>query len=123
MVGQRLYIVTSQQDASSIYRNIKSLQFDEFVRDIMLFMGVSQDGVRKMWESSRYDSENSNRLHKVLAHAAEDYYRQQLLSGNHLEDLWTRIQYLISTSLIWDNIPRDCTIIESNDTKSLSLLK
>ena len=118
-----MYVVTSPQDVSEIYRNTTTLTFDEFVRDMMLSMGATEDGVRKMWESPRYDSENSNRLHKILAHAGEDYYRQQLHPGNHLEDLWTRIQDLISTSLSWDGIPRECIISEASNTKTLSLLK
>lgn len=78
-----------------------------------------------MWESPRYETNkdgNSNRLHKILAHAGEDYYRQQLQPGDSLETSWTRAQNLISTSLQWDNISSKCVLSDTNGLKSLSLL-
>lgn len=64
----------------------------------MLSLGASQDGVRKMYESPRYGEgdasgkESTHRLHKTLAHAGEDYCRQQLLPGDLLDPLWTNIE-------------------------------
>lgn len=125
VMGQQLYVVTSSADVSAVYRNTTTLSFDEFVRDMMLSIGGSEDGVRKMWESPRYETSkdgNSNRLHKILAHAGEDYYRQQLQSGDLLEALWTRAQDLISTSLEWNNISSKFMLSSQDDSKTLSLL-
>lgn len=127
-MGQRLYAVTSPQDVSIIYRNTTTLGFDEFVRDTMLSLGASQDGVRKMYESPRYGAgdtsgkENANRLHKILAHAAEDYYRQQLLPGDLLDQLWTNIEGRIFVALGWEGFPKQCVVSASQDEKTLALL-
>lgn len=129
-MGQRLYAVTSPQDVSIIYRNTTTLGFDEFVRDTMLSLGASHDGVRKMYESPRYGDdhtpgkENANRLHKILAHAGEDYYRQQLLPGDPLERLWANIEHRIFLSLCFEGFrfPEQCTVSVGEDTKTLSLL-
>ncbi len=127
VMGQRLYAVTSPQDISIIYRNTTTLGFDEFVRDTMLSLGASQDGVRKMYESPRYENSdtsgkgNINRLHKILAHAGEDYYRQQLLPGNLLDQLWENIESRIFQALSWEGFPKQCTTSTGEGTKTLSL--
>ena len=122
VAGQRLYVITSSQDASKIYKNTSTLSFDQFVPDMMLSISASEDGVRKMWESPRYGEDSSNRVHKILAHAGEDYYRQQFHPGNHLDDLWLNIQTRIGKSLEWNGIPHGCRIAETTKTKNLSLL-
>ena len=47
----------------------------------MKSIGVSDDGITKLW-STPDKSDNPGGLHKALAHAAEDYYREQLLPGD-----------------------------------------
>lgn len=78
-------MVTSPQDASSIYRNTATLKFDEHVeyrRKMYEIPGKDRTGI--------IQTEKSRHLHKALAHAVEDFYRQQLYPGNHLDDLWTK---------------------------------
>lgn len=123
VAGQTLYIITSPDYVPLIYRNTTTLTFDEFVRDMMLSVGASEDGVRKMWESPRPDSTNPDRLHKILAHAGEDYYRQQFHPGNHLGDLWVEIQQRINKNLNWDNVSHNCIVRGNHNQKTLSLLR
>jgi hypothetical protein len=129
VAGQQLYIVTSPPDVSAVYRNNTTLTFDQFVRDIMFSIGASEDAIRKMWEApggsqnAGADDKTQSRLHKALAHAGEDFYRQQLQPGDQLDELWPRIQNLIDESLLWDNITGDGIISKDNDTKKVSLLK
>jgi hypothetical protein len=103
--------------------------FDQFVRDIMLSIGASEDAVRRMWDVPR-DSQNAevddktqSHLHKALVHAGEDFYRQQLQPGDRLDELWPRIQNLIDKSLLWDSITGNCIVTRDYDTKRLSLWK
>ncbi|KAI4218530.1 MAG: hypothetical protein L6R36_008905 [Xanthoria steineri] len=121
VMRQRLYIVTSPQDVSAIYRNTTTLTFDEFVRDMMLSFGASEEGVRKMWESRRTGG-NVGSLHKVLAHAGEDYYRQQFHPGDRLNDLWSNIQDRLSASLQWNAITSDKLLSAQHDVKTVSLM-
>lgn len=118
VAGQRLYIVTSPQDVTDIYKNTKTLTFDEYVRDVMASIGVSKDGIEELWK----EPENGNRLHKSLVHAGVDFYREQLLPGNQLNSLWPRIHNLIDEDLKWNNLPKSATIKKVNGTLTLSLL-
>ncbi|KAL9032977.1 MAG: hypothetical protein Q9180_006194 [Flavoplaca navasiana] len=120
-MGQRLYIVTSPQDVSAIYKNTTTLTFDEFVRDMMLSFGASEEGVRKMWKSPRTGGTVGS-LHKVLAHAGEDYYRQQFHPGERLNDLWTNIQDRMSFCLQWCTITGKNEFSTQHDIKTVSLM-
>lgn len=118
IAGQRTYVVTSPQDVSSIYRNTATLKFDEHVeyrRKMYEIPGKDRTGI--------IQTEKSRHLHKALAHAVEDFYRQQLYPGNHLDDLWTKIQSFMHTSLFWENISKKCTLSDTDTTKALPLLK
>ncbi len=128
-MGQRLYIVTSPQDVSAVYRNTATLTFDKFVYDIMLSVGTSEDAVRKMWNvpgetgSVKSNNKSQNGLHKALAHAGEDFYRQQLQPGELLDELWPKVQNLIDNSLLCDTLPTNCIASSESDSKKLSLWK
>lgn len=113
--------MTSPQDVTDIYKNSKTLTFDEYVRDVMQSIGVSDDGIARLWKTPDH-SEDPNRLHKALAHAGEDYYREQLLPGNHLDVLWERVNGLISSSIQWDKLPNNSTTDTLDTTQTFSLL-
>ncbi|KAL8939674.1 MAG: hypothetical protein Q9211_002625 [Gyalolechia sp. 1 TL-2023] len=121
VMGQRLYIVTSPRDISAIYKNTTTLTFDELVRDMMLSFGASEEGVRRMWESPRTGGTVGS-LHKVLAHAGEDYYRQQFQPGHRLNDLWTDMQGRLSASLQWDAITGESVLSVRHKIKTVSLM-
>lgn len=63
---------------TDIYRNTKTLAFDEYVQDVMKSIGVSDDGMAKLWKTPGEDGA-SERLQKSLAHAGGDFYRDQFL--------------------------------------------
>lgn len=123
VAGQTLYILTSSHDAAKVYKNTTTLTFDEWVRNMMSSFGTSDEGVRKVFENTTMESAGPNRIHRLIAHAGEDFYRQQFHPGGHLEDLWPNIQRLIEASLAWEGIPKDCQINASGTTKTLSLLR
>ena len=120
VAGARLYIITAPQDATEIYRNVKTLTFDEYVRDVMKSIGVSNDGISKLWKPP--GENRSDGPHKALAHAAEGYYREQLLPGHQLDILWRRIMDEISSSISWDSLPGP-TLNSVEGLKSVSLLE
>ncbi|KAL8720936.1 MAG: hypothetical protein Q9181_007815 [Wetmoreana brouardii] len=107
VMSQRLYIITSPQDVSAIYRNTTTLTFDEFVRDMMLSFGVSEEGVRRMWESPRTGGS----------------YRQQFQPGDRLDDLWANIQDRFSASLEWNAITGKSVLSKEGDSKTVSLMR
>lgn len=95
----------------------------------MLSMGASEGGVRKVWdvpgnnENGAAKNAGQSQLHKALAHAAEDFYRQQFQPGDRLNELWPTVQNLIEEHSSWENISGDCIVSSDNDTKKLSLWK
>lgn len=122
VAGQILYIATSPQDVTAIYRNTKTLTFDEYIRDVMKSIGVSDDGIAKLWYTPS-DNSDLRSLHKALAHAGEDYYREQLLPGSRLDILWDRILRLIDASLHWDQIPQSSNSGPGDEIKTVGLLE
>jgi hypothetical protein len=113
--------VTSPQDVTDIYRNSKTLTFDEYVQDVMRSIGVSADGITKLW-SVPADSKEPDSLHKALAHAGGDFYREQLLPGDHLDVLWERVISRISSFIQWGKLPKDTTLGNADDSAQTSLL-
>ncbi|KAI4256319.1 MAG: hypothetical protein L6R42_006294, partial [Xanthoria sp. 1 TBL-2021] len=122
VAGQLLYIVTSPQDVTDIYKNTKTLTFDEYIQDVMKSIGVSDDGITKLW-STPDKSDNLGGLHKALPHAGEDYYREQLLPGDRLDVLWQRVLGLIDSAIQWDQLPRTPSATTMDGVKTVSLLE
>lgn len=75
-----IYVLTSPQDVTDIYSNTKTLTFYEYVQDVMRSMGVSENGIEKLWQTTT-DSQSPKRVKKSLAEAGEDHYREQFLPG------------------------------------------
>ena len=113
--------MTSPQDVIDIYKNTKTLTFDEYVQDVMKSIGVSENGIHNLWRPTA-EQGNSKCLHKTLAHASEDYYREQLLPGHQLDVLWERVLRFVSSSIRWDNVPEAFTVSFLDGSKRVSLL-
>ncbi len=125
MAGERLYIITSPQDVSVVYKNIVSLTFDEYIRDMMYQFGGSEYAVQKMWQDPAKSTAllSPNPFHKNLARLGEDFYRQQLHPGTNLEELQSQFMPNIHKSLTDENMSAKI-IISSTITgeKTVSLL-
>ena len=130
MAGQTLYIITSPQDVNSLYRNTASLTFDEYVKDMMLSLGVSESGVDSLWRPSQpsegaIDGEETSHSNKPLIHSAEDFYRSQLYPGQRFDDLQKSFLGEIADSLSWEKVPTlalDSPSIDGSQIKQTSLL-
>lgn len=103
IAGQMIYVLTSPQDVTEIYRNTKTLTFHEYVQDVMRSIGVSKNGIGKLWHTTT-DTKSPKRVKKSLAEAGEDYYREQLLPGHELDVLWKRIMRFVDTEVTWENL-------------------
>ncbi|KAL8671947.1 MAG: hypothetical protein Q9168_003573 [Polycauliona sp. 1 TL-2023] len=68
-------------------------------------------------------SDNPRGLHKALAHAGEDYYREQLLPGDRLDVLWQRALGLIDSAIHWDQLPQAPGTSVKNGNKMVGLLE
>lgn len=124
MAGERLYIITSPQDVSAVYKNIVSLTFDDYIRDMMYQFGGSEDAVQKMWQDPSKGTRllSPNPLHKNLARLGEDFYRQQLHPGTNLENLQSQFMPKIHKSLSYENISENIILSSTTGEKTVSLL-
>jgi hypothetical protein len=127
VAGERLYIISSPQDVSAVYKNIVSLTFDDYIRDMMYQFGGSEDAVQKMWQDPSGDGKGTallspNPFHKNLARLSEDFYRQQLHPGTNLEDLQSQFMPKIHESLNYKKISENIIISSTTGEKTVSLL-
>ncbi|KAL9608971.1 MAG: hypothetical protein Q9167_006222 [Letrouitia subvulpina] len=127
LAGERIYFITSPQDVSTTYKNIVSLTFDDYVRDMMYQFGGSEDGVSKMWQDPSKDGKGTtllspNPLHKCLARLGEDFYRQQLHPGKNLDELQSQFLPNIHWSVDYDKISDKIIVASNTGEKTVSLL-
>lgn len=95
----------SPKDMSTVYKNISTLTFDGFIRDLYTTFGMSRDGVRLMWQTTSSKSQgNVDPSKNQQVHLGQGVHRQQLHPGNQLEDITTRYLDCIQQSLTWDAI-------------------
>jgi hypothetical protein len=80
LAGKRLYVVTSPEDNHQLYRNTTTVSRDSFVRNMMLSVGISDNGVSKMHASLPFhiDVKAANSIEASL-----QYHNRQLLPGSN----------------------------------------
>jgi hypothetical protein len=97
IAGEQFYIINSPEDVTAMYNNKKTLTFDEYVKDVLVSMGCSPDGIDKMWKVQAH-------LHKSLTHAGEDFYRLQFMPGQNFNLLWPEVFKRIDQRLDYERI-------------------
>ena len=120
VAGTTIYIITSAGDATVVLKNIESLTFDEYVRDMMLRFGTGSAAVEAMWNHNpKTQPQNSkltpNPLHKCLAHLQESIMKQQLLPGEKFQSLSNKFLAHISTAMSWERITQKAVLLEPVD--------
>ncbi|KAL8940113.1 MAG: hypothetical protein Q9216_002994 [Gyalolechia sp. 2 TL-2023] len=108
VAGVELYIITSPQDMSLVYKNTTTLSFDDFIRDLHIAFAMSISGQDKMWNASKG---------KCLLHQANDLHREQLHPGPHLNSLTSKVLEQIEFSLC----SYDVLVKEGHEGRTLSL--
>jgi hypothetical protein len=94
----------------------------------MRSFGMSEKGISRMYEkaktvtASKSKFDTPPRSQKALAHAVEDFYRQQFLPGGLLDVLWVKIQHRLDFALQWDNFLAQPPLPSPGDTMKLSLM-
>lgn len=91
----------------------------------MITFGGSPEAVERMWRTPGIDSPvaiNPNPAHRTLAHLCEDFYRQQLHPGNHLDALQKSFLQIIDESLTWALISEIAILSSTQSEKTVSLL-
>lgn len=127
LFGQKLYIMTSPQDISRIYKSTDALTLDDFMRGILLRLGASSGAVQKWLPSSgvRIEgqaTESSDSMHEDYGHLGEQLCRKQLLPGKNLDILQLVLIKNIEQSLQWHKLCKHVTVYYAQEVKAVSLL-
>lgn len=122
MANQTLYVVTSTQDISTIYRNTASLDFVDFPRNVLMALGASESAIDK-WESKVHDPNVISLIPEDNKGIGEILFRQQLLPGSEFETVQKVFMGSIHESLRWDNISSNAILPMTQNTRKISLLK
>ena len=113
MAGQIFYVITSPEDTNLIYRNTKTLTFDEFIEDLVRTLGVSEKGVR----SAFFPGSGS----RPLPYYAQEIYKTQFLPGQRFFELWESIHPRLQQRMTFENIPDHVVTRSQGNSKTVSL--
>lgn len=124
MAGQKIYIVTSPEDISAVYKNSQSLTFDGFVKDMYAAFGMSSTGIARLWAPVEGSSKSGNVAGlpgQKQAHLGAGIQREQLHPGQHLDDLLLVYLTHIKKQMNWENISKKVIAQSFSETKVVSL--
>lgn len=126
--GRELYLMTSPEDISRIYKNTTELTFDTFIRETLISLGASSSAVNK-WIPPRLTKDDTDVTHNGsspltsdFTHVGERLCQRQLLPGKDLDALQQVFMAGIHESLLWNRITRKIVLHSSPETKTVSLL-
>ena len=92
----------SPKDMSTVYKNMASLTFDGFIRDLYTSFGMSKEGVRLMWQANGFQAgHGTSEPNSRQVHLGQGIHRQQLHPGDQLEDITTKYLDQIEQRLLW----------------------
>ena len=130
VVGEELYIVTSPEDVSAVYKKSQALSFDPFINNVTMAFGATRANADKMLETplrsiegglGTNTSDNSSRS-KSFMEQSHDNYKLQLHPGHKLDELQAAFLDRIDSALQFHNIsPKITRFSPSPHTKGVSL--
>ena len=130
VMGEELYIITSAEDVSAVYRNTKALDFDPFIHNVAMAFGATKTNADKMFEVPSIsekkkllgDGEGPDRPTKSFIEQSHDNYKLQLHPGPKLDELQAAFLDRIDSYLHFDKIsPRITRPSSGSDIKFVSL--
>ena len=105
-----------------VYKNITTLTFDGFIRDLYTTFGMSKQGIRLMWQAPPPKSQNNKGTSDDQQfHLGQGVHREQLHPGNQLEDITQKYLYHIQRSFAWEEIPTTLTSTTEEKGRVVSL--
>jgi len=112
VAGQQLYILTSSDDVTAVFKDTVSFSFEGFIKDIMGQNGVTKEGIHKMFQDiDPTKATVNNLLHKPLGRLARDLHLHQLSPGQLLNDTSRAfVKYFENADLIL--IKKDCRNVQ-----------
>ena len=112
----------SPKDMSTVYKNVTTLTFDGFIRDLYTTFGMTQQGIQLMWQvapSKSQDNKGTSDSQKF--HLGHGVHREQLHPGDQLEDITQKYLHYIQRSFAWQEIPNALTSTTAEKGRAVSL--
>jgi hypothetical protein len=116
-MGEELYIATSAQDVSSIYKASKAFDFNAIINDILEGFGITASTMQKMYEPSWAQGKHwIDIIHEI--------FKEQMHPGEKLLDLQATFLQKIDDCLSWEGLSGAMVLSEPSDhVKVVSLYK
>ncbi|KAI7969025.1 hypothetical protein EIK77_008216 [Talaromyces pinophilus] len=122
LAGRTFYVLTNTRDISECNKNLITLSFDVFVKELMLNCGCSPSSVDKMCqEPPRYiDGSTTTALNpsrKSISRLAMDFHQTQLLPGrpnSKLEELTRSMLSYVDAMVTWEIISVNSHYLKQN---------
>lgn len=86
VAGQKWYVITKSEDVAATYK-MEHLSYDVFAVEVMRMIGVSEDGIRKAFQTHHINKDGSVGQSKHLVRLCKEYQLEQLSPGNRLDTL------------------------------------
>ncbi|PQE20890.1 cytochrome P450 protein [Rutstroemia sp. NJR-2017a BBW] len=117
VMGEELYIATSAQDVSSIYKSSKAFDFNAIINDIFEGFGITASTMQKMYELNW-----GQRKHWIdIIH---EIFKEQMHHGEKLVELQTTFLRKIDDCLSWYRLSGAMLLSEPSDNiKVVSIYK
>jgi hypothetical protein len=107
LAGQKIYVLTSPRDVSSVFRETKSLTYEKFCRDLLKMFACSNRGIEKVWAASttseKFVATHTNSKALCLGALTMELFARQFLPGPKLDSFARIILHRIDESLQYED--------------------
>ncbi|KAK5997452.1 Cytochrome P450 monooxygenase calL-like protein [Cladobotryum mycophilum] len=88
IAGARLYICSAPEDVASLYRNTTTISYQNVIKDMYRWIGVSEDGFEKMFTLDQSSKHNIGMAHpQAPSIMINEHHRRQTKPGELFNDL------------------------------------
>ncbi|UNI23244.1 hypothetical protein JDV02_009077 [Purpureocillium takamizusanense] len=88
IAGARIYICYAPEDVAGLYRNTTTISYENVIKDMYKWIGVSEDGFNKMFNVDESCKHNVGMPHALApAVMINEYHRRQTKPGHLFDDL------------------------------------
>ncbi|OCL02126.1 cytochrome P450 [Glonium stellatum] len=116
VMGQSMYFVTSPDDVVTVYKNPVALDYNPFIKEVFLGLGLSQPTIDKM-----YDENYKSGKHFV--DVMHENFKLQMHPGEKLDILQTSLLGYIYDALHWGKLSSLAGHSNDSNEKIVSLYK
>ena len=112
MGGRKLYVLTSPEDVSKVYRNNTTVSWDVMLNELLVAFGVRASVIPKLWlkpavgaiRKERGDVPHEKISGSSVIHSTLDLYKRQLLPGEKLDMFSGKLLGCLGESLHWGKL-------------------